>query len=155
MSEKAKGQSVPKFRFESEAEKLQKSKLRMEKSGEELERAREKLAGRKPVKQPGPVKRITNVAKTETWAFVHGKIHEVENENVGVESAHKAELFSESALRTGNYHVKKAIRTAPEKKVFRAERRDVKARADYQYRSAKQEHPELKQNRVQQFWKWQ
>ena len=44
----------------------------------------------------------------------------------------QAELFSESALRTGNYHVKKAIRTAPEKKVFRAERRDVKARADYQ-----------------------
>ena len=155
MSEKANGQSVSRFRFESEAERLQKSKLRMEKSGEELERAREKLAGRKPVKQPGPVKRITNVAKTETWAFVHGKIHEVENENVGVESAHKAELFSESALRTGNYHVKKAIRTAPEKKVFRAVRRDVKARADYQYRSAKQEHPELKQNRVQQFWKWQ
>ena len=155
MSEKAKGQSVQKFRFESEAEKLQKSKLRMEKSGEDLERAREKLAGRKPVKQPGPVKRISNVAKTETWAFVHGKIHEVENENVGVEGAHKAELFSESALRTGNYHVKKAIRTAPEKKVFHAERRDMKARADYQYRSAKQEHPELKQNRVQQFWKWQ
>ena len=39
MSEKAKGQSVPKFRFESEAEKLQKSKLRMEKSAGELERA--------------------------------------------------------------------------------------------------------------------
>ena len=45
MSEKAKGQSVPKFHFESDTEKLQKSKLRMEKSGEELERAREKLTG--------------------------------------------------------------------------------------------------------------
>ena len=43
MSEKANGQSVSRFRFESEAERLQKSKLRMEKSGEELERAREKL----------------------------------------------------------------------------------------------------------------
>ena len=45
MSEKAKasGQNVPKFRFQSEAEHIQKSKLRMEKSGEELERAREKL----------------------------------------------------------------------------------------------------------------
>ena len=157
MSEKAKasGQSVPKFRFQSEAERIQKSKLRMEKSGEDLERAKEKLAGQKPVKPPGPVKRITNVAKSETWAFVHGKIHQVEDENVGVEGAHKAELFSESALRTGNYHVKKAIRTAPEKKVFRAERRDMKARADYQYRSAKQEHPELKRNPVQQYWQRQ
>ena len=154
MSEKTKasGQNVPKFRFQSEAERIQKSKLRMEKSGEELERAREKLSGQKPVKPPGPVKRITNVAKTETWAFVHGKIHQVEDENVGVEGAHKAELFSESALRTGNYHVKKAIRTSPEKKAFRAERREVKARADYQYRTAKQEHPELKRNPVQQYW---
>ncbi len=118
MSEKAKssGQSVPKFRFESEAEKLQKSKLRMEKSGEELKRAREKLSGQKPVNPPGPVKRVANVAKAETWVFVHGKIHQVEDENVGVEGAHKAELFSESAVRTGNYHVKKVIRTAPEKK---------------------------------------
>lgn len=155
MSEKAKGQSVPKFRFESEAEKLQKSKLRMEKRAEELERAREKLSVPKPVKPPGPVKRITNVAKAETWAFVHGKIYQVEDENVGVEGAHKAELFSESAVRSGNYHVKKAIRIAPEKKVFRAERRDIKARADYQYRSAKQEYPELKRNPVQQYWQRQ
>lgn len=155
MSEKAKGQSVPKFRFESEAERIQKSKLRMEKSGEDLERAKEKLSGQKPVKPPGPVKRITNVAKRETWAYVHGKIHQVEDENVGVEGAHKAELFSESAVRTGNYHVKKAIRTAPEKKVFWAERRDIKARADYQYRTAKQEHPELKRNPVQQYWQRQ
>lgn len=157
MSEKAKasGQSVPKFRFQSEAERIQKSKLRMEKSGEKLERAREKLSGQKPVKPPGPVKRITNVAKAETWAFVHGKIHQVEDENVGVEGAHKAELFSESALRSGNYHVKKVIRTAPEKKVFRAERRDMKARADYQYRSAKQEHRELNHNPVQQYWQRQ
>ena len=52
MSEKAKasGQSVPKFRFQSEAERIQKSKLRMEKSGEELERASEKLSGQRPVK---------------------------------------------------------------------------------------------------------
>lgn len=151
-AERSQRRRVPKFRFESEAEKLQKSKLHMEKRGEELERAREKLSVQKPVKPPGPVKRITNVAKTETWAFVHGKIHQVEDENVGVEGAHKAELFSESALRTGNYHVKKAIRTSPEKKAFRAERREVKARADYQYRTAKQEHPELKRNPVQQYW---
>ncbi len=91
-AERSQRRRVPKFRFESEVEKLQKSKLRMEKSGEDLERAREKLAGQKPVKPPGPVKRITNVAKSETWAFVHGKIHQVEDENVGVEGAHKAGL---------------------------------------------------------------
>ena len=64
-AERSQRRRVPKFRFESEAEKLQKSKLRMEKGGEELERAREKLSGQKPVKPPGPVKRITNVAKAE------------------------------------------------------------------------------------------
>ncbi len=37
--------------------------------------------------------------------FVHGKIYEVEQENVGTEGAHRSELVGESVLRHGTAHV--------------------------------------------------
>ena len=54
------GQSVPKskFRQKSNQEKAAASKLRMEKRGEKLDRAKEKLAKQKPPKKPGPVRRV-------------------------------------------------------------------------------------------------
>ena len=58
----------------------------MESQGEKLEQAREKLAKQKPPKKPGPVKRIGRVASGSVHSFVHGKIFEVEQENVGTEA---------------------------------------------------------------------
>ena len=61
MSEKTSkgtsGQSVPKskFRHKSRQEQAAESKLRMEKRGEKLDKARGKLAKQKPPKRPGPV----------------------------------------------------------------------------------------------------
>ena len=84
------GQSVPKskFRKKSQQEQAAAAKLRMESQGEKLEQAREKLAKQKPPKKPGPVKRIGRVASGSVHSFVHGKIFEVEQENVGTEGAH-------------------------------------------------------------------
>ena len=152
MSEKASngtsGQSVPKspkskFRHKSRQEQAAESKLRMEKRGEKLDKAKEKLAKQKPPKRPGPVKRAGRAAGGSVHAFVHGKIYEVEHENVGTEGAHRSELVGESVLRHGTRHVKKAIREHPAKAVRKAEARHIKATADYQFRAAALEHPEL------------
>lgn len=149
MSEKTSkgtsGQSVPKskFRHKSRQEQAVESKLRMEKRGEKLDKARGKLAKQKPPKRPGPVKRAGRAALGGVHGFVHGKIYEVEHENVGTEGAHRSELVGESVLRHGTRHVKKAIREHPAKAVRKAEARHIKATADYQFRAAALEHPEL------------
>ena len=142
------GQSVPKspktkFRQKSQQEQTAASKLRMEQRGAKLDKAKEKLAKQKPPKKPGPVKRTGQAAGAEVHAFVHGKLYEVEHENVGTEGAHRTELVGEAALRHGTRYVKKAIREHPQKAVQKAEAKHIKATADYHYRMAAQEHPEM------------
>lgn len=150
----ASGQSVPKskFRQESEQAKISKSKLRMEKRGQKLDAARGRLAKQKPLKKPGPVKRVGRAAGRGVHSFVHGKIYEAEHENVGVEGAHRAELAGESVLRHGTRYVKKRIRTAPARAVRKAEAKSIRATADFHFRVAAQEHPELHKNTVSRFW---
>ena len=148
------GQSVPKskFRQKSNQEKAAASKLRMEKRGEKLDRAKEKLAKQKPPKKPGPVRRVGRVASGSAHSFVHGKIYENEHENVGIEGAHRSELGGESALRHGSRFVKRKIREHPAKAVQKAESRYIKATADYHFHTAAQEHPELSKNALSRFW---
>ena len=151
------GQSVPKspkskFRQKSQQEQAAASKLRMEKRGEKLEAAKEKLAKQKPPKKPGPVKRVSRVASGSVHGFVHGKIYENEHENVGIEGAHRSELVGESVLRHGSRYVRRKIREHPAKAVRRAESKYIKATADYHFRTAAQEHPELSKNALSRYW---
>ena len=110
------GQNVPESKFhpKSQQEQTAASKLRMEKRGEKLDAAREKLAKQKPPKKPGAVKRLTHAAGHGVHGFVHGKLYEVEHENVGTESAHRSELAAESVYRFGRRKLRKAIREHPE-----------------------------------------
>ena len=151
------GQSVPKspkskFRQKSQQEQAAASKLRMEKRGEKLEAAKEKLAKQKPPKKPGPVKRAGRVASGSAHGFVHGKIYENEHENVGIEGAHRSELVGESVLRHGSRYVRRKIREHPAKAVRRAESKYIKATADYHFHTAAQEHPELSKNALSRYW---
>ena len=157
------GQNVPKspkgpktkkskFRMESEQEKISKSKLRMETREDKLNRARKKLEGKKPPKPRGPVRRVLGAAGWSAHGFVHGKIYEVEHENVGTEGAHRSELLGEAALRHGTRYAKKRIREHPARAVHKAEAQYIKARADYQFRMAAQENPELAKNAVTRYW---
>ena len=140
------GQKVPKskFRPKSQQEQTAASKLRMEKRGEKLDAAKEKLAKQKPPKKPGPVKKAGRAVGGGAHGFVHGKLYEVEQENVGTEGAHRSELVGESALRHGSRYVKRQIRQHPAKAVQKAESRHIKATADYYYRKAVEEHPEMR-----------
>ena len=148
------GQKVPKSKFlqKINQEKAAASKLRMEKRGEKLDRAKEKLAKQKPPKKPGPVRRVGRVASGSAHNFVHGKIYENEHENVGIEGAHRSELVGESALRHGSRFVKRKIREHPAKAVQKAESRYIRATADYHFHTAAQEHPELSKNALSRFW---
>ena len=142
------GQNVPKspkskFRAKSQQEQTAESKLRMEKRGEQLDKAKEKLAKQKPPKKSGPVKKAGRAAGATVHGYVHGKLYEVEHENVGTESAHRSELVGEAALRSTSRYVKKQIREHPAKAVQKAESRHIKATADYQYRATVEAHPEM------------
>ena len=151
------GQNVPKskFRRKSRQEQTAASKLRMERRGEKLDAAREKLAKQKPPKKPGTVKRLAHTAGHGVHGFVHGKLYEVEHENVGTEGAHRSELVGESALRHGSRYVKRQIREHPAKAVQKAESRHIKATADYHYRRTVEEHPEMQKNVVSRYWQKQ
>ena len=140
------GQKVPKskFRTKSQQEQTAASKLRMEKRGEKLDAAKEKLAKQKPPKKPGPVKKAGRAVGGGVHGFVHGKLYEVEQENVGTEGAHRSELVGESALRHGSRYVKRQIRQHPAKAVQKAESRHIKATADYYYRKTVEEHSEMR-----------
>ena len=142
------GQNVPKskFRRKSRQEQTAASKLRMERRGEKLDAAREKLAKQKPPKKPGAVKRLAHTAGHGVHSFVHGKLYEVEHENVGTEGAHRSELAAESVYRFGRRKLRKAIREHPAKAVERAESKHIKATADYYYRKTVEEHPEMQES---------
>ena len=142
------GQNVPKskFRWKSRQEQTAASKLRMERRGEKLDTAREKLAKQKPPKKPGAVKRFAHTAGHGVHGFVHGKLYEVEHENVGTEGAHRSELAAESVYRFGRRKLRKAIREHPAKAVERAESKHIKATADYYYRKTVEEHPEMQES---------
>lgn len=151
------GQSVPKskFRKKSQQEQAAAAKLHMESQSEKLEQAREKLAKQKPPKKAGPVKRIGRVASGSVHSFVHGKIFEVEQENVGTEGAHRSELVGETALRHGSRFVRRKVREHPAKVVRKAEARYTKYTADYHFHTAAQEHPELTKNALTRYWQKQ
>ena len=151
------GQKVPKskFRPKSRQEQTAASKLRMEKRGEKLDAAKEKLAKQKPPKKPGPVKKAGRAVGGGVHGFVHGKLYEVEHENVGTEGAHRSELVGEATLRHSSRYVKRQIRQHPAKAVQKAESRHIKATAGYHYRRTVEEHPEMRGSALSRHWQKQ
>ena len=134
--------------------RFEKSKFRTEKTGAKLDAAREKAAAQKPPK-PNPAKNVAKKAAAGVWYYAHQKIHEVEQENVGVEAAHKTELAGEKTVRGASRFVKHRIQTRPARRVTKWERRDIRAKADFEYRRMAREHPELKENAVSRFFQKQ
>jgi len=134
-----------------DGKRLEKSKFRAEKTGAKLDAAQEKLAKQKPPKKPGPVKYAAKKARAGAWYYAHQKIYKVENENVGAEAAHRTELAGETAAHGTARFAKHRIRTRPARRVRRWEHRDIRAKADLQYRTMAREHPELKDNAFSRF----
>jgi len=149
----ASGQDGPKAgtKAAKDSRKMDKSKFRVEKTGAKLDKARDMLAKQKPQKPPGVVMYLSRAAKYEVWAKVHGKIHEVERENVGVEAAHRTELMGEKAARTASRFIKHRNRTHPVRQVAKWERKHIKSSADLRFRQLARENPELNKGAVKRF----
>ncbi|MCQ5129477.1 NlpC/P60 family protein [Butyricicoccus faecihominis] len=114
----------------------------------------EKVEKDLPKLKPSPASRPVQ----EAALFLHGKIHEVEHENVGVEGGHKGEELAERqvgrAIRSGiRRHKLKPYRAAA-----KAERKSIAANAEYIYQKSLRDNPELAQTvkkPVSRFWQKQ
>lgn len=136
-----------------EPDKLRKARQRMERREGRLNTASKKLAKQKPVKRPSPLKQAAGYAGRSVHGYVHGKIYQVEQENVGTEGAHRSELVAESAGRKVLRFTKQRVRTHPARAVKKAESKHIKATADYHFRQTMLEHPEMeKKNAVARIW---
>lgn len=80
---------------------------------------------------------------SEAAAMAHGKIHEVEQENVGVESGHKAEELAERGIGRGVRSAYRHHKMKPYVAVEKAERAAAKANTDYLYHKALHDNPQL------------
>lgn len=90
----------------------------------------------------------------EVAAAVHGKIHEVEKENSGVEGAHKTEKFAEKAGGYAKRKLKEGYRShklKPYRAAAKAENAAQKANANYLYQKTLRENPELSTNPLSRF----
>lgn len=139
---------VPKYRQHSKRETREPG------ASSEKFRRDSKQARQKPYKPPGPVRRAAGFAGRSVHGFAHGKVYEVEHENVGTEGAHRSELVAEAAGRRAVRFTKQRIRTHPARAVKKAEGRSVKAAADYHFRQTVLEHPEMeKKNALSRLWR--
>ena len=78
---------------------------------------------------------------------IHGKIHEVEQENSAVEAAHRTEIVAETAARHYSHH-KKSQANKPFEKVSKLEHEAQVADTKLHYEKTQQEHPEMKKQRT-------
>ena len=77
--------------------------------------------------------------------YAHGKVHQVERENAGVEAGHKTEMLVESGLRRA-YHQHK---TEPYRTVSKLEHDMAKKSANLAYQQTTAQNPQLQGNTVQ------
>ena len=120
--------TVSKQRIYDEASGRGKTRLHME----QVEKPAPKL-------KPNPMNRPAQ----EIGLAVHGKIHEVEHDNVGVESGHKGEKLAErqmgKAIRKGmERHKLKPYRAAS-----KAEQKALKANSEYFYQKSLRDNPQM------------
>ena len=78
---------------------------------------------------------------------IHGKIHEVEQENSGVEAAHKTEIAAESVVRHYQHHKERSA-NKPFEKVSKLEQKAEAADRKLHFEKTVAENPEMKTSRA-------
>ena len=118
---------------------------------EETGKAHKRLYFEEEVKAQKPPSKLKFEAKKVVTqaggvlAFkLHGKIHEVEQDNSAVEAAHKTELAAEVAAR--HIHFERSIQS-PYEKYSKLEQRAEEADRKLRFERTYEENPELRENR--------
>ena len=157
--------------------RMQKLERKSEKAHDRLDAAREKLPTHKVLKKERVFDEETGKGKTrlhfedelkkpkgkgklqfeadktvrkvgDTLASgIHGKIHEVEQENSAVEAAHKTEIAAETAASHFRHHRESSV-NKPYEKVSKLEHKADAADAKLQYERNQQEHSEMKKQNL-------
>ena len=169
---------------ERAAPELQKAIRKSDKSADRLDTSRENIPKQKKLVRERTFDDVSGKGKTrlrfketekplsgkmkhnplsrpvqEVNTKLHGKIREVEKENVGVEGGHAVEQFGEKAAGKGYRLVKGGIRhhkLKPYRAAAKAEQSAVKANADFLYQKALHDNPGLAaSNPVSRFWQKQ
>ena len=157
--------------------RMQKLESKSEKAHERLDAAREKLPTKKVLKKERVFDEETGKGKTRLYfedelkvpkgqsklqfeadktvrkvgdtlaSGIHGKIHEVEQENSGVEAAHKTEITVESAVRHYQHHTERSA-NKPFEKVSKLEQKAEAADRKLHFEKTVAENPEMKTSRT-------
>ena len=156
--------------------KIQRLEKKSEKAHERLDAAREKLPTKKVLKKERVFDDEKGKGKTRLYfedeikmpkgqsklqfeadksvrkvgdtlaSGIHGKIHEVEQENSGVEAAHKTEITGETVLHHYQHH-KEHSANKPFEKVSRLEQRAEATDRKLHFEKTVAENPEIKSSR--------
>lgn len=112
-------------------------------------KAHTKLHFEDEIKQPKTSGKLTFEVKKDVRKLgdslgdaVHGKLHEVEQENTGVEATHKSEIVAEKAVHGVARH-EKSKSNKPYESVSKLEEKADKADFNVHYEKAVQENPEM------------
>ena len=157
--------------------RMQKLERKSEKAHERLDAAREKLPTKKVLKKERVFDEETGKGKTRLYfedelkvpkgqsklqfeadktvrkvgdtlaSGIHGKIHEVEQENSGVEAAHKTEIAAESVVRHYQHHTERSA-NKPFEKVSKLEQKAEAADRKLHFEKTVAENPEMKTSRA-------
>ena len=123
-----------------------------DKAADRLDAARDAIPNKRPGKpHANPLSRPLQ----EAGAAIHGKIREVEPENSGVQSGHLGERGVEKTVGFGNRRVQNwraERKLRPWREAAKAEQAAVKANADFYYRKAVAENPQLASNPISRLW---
>ena len=114
----------------------------------------EKVEKHPPKLKPNPASRPVQ----EAGLYLHGKIHEVEQENVGVESGHKAEELAERQAGKALRNDRRRNKLKPYRAAAKAERKSMAANAEFVYQKSLRDNPELAQavtNPISRLWQKQ
>ena len=114
----------------------------------------EKVEKHPPKLKPNPASRPVQ----EAGLYLHGKIHEVEQENVGVESGHKAEELAERQAGKALRNARRRHKLKPYRAATKAERKSMAANAEFVYQKSLRDNPELAQavsNPISRLWQKQ
>ena len=131
---------------------LQGATRKSDKAADRLDAARDAIPNKSPGKpHTNPLSRPIQ----EAGAAIHGKVREVEQENSGVQSGHLGERGIEKAVGYGNRRVQNwraERKLKPWKDAAKAEQAAVKANADFYYRKAVAENPQIASNPISRLW---
>ncbi len=153
--EAAAGRPSSRLQF-SEADQakpeLQGAIRKSDKAADRLDAARDAIPNKSPGKpHANPLSRPIQ----EAGAAIHGKVREVEQENSGVQSGHLGERGIEKAVGYGNRRVQNwraERKLKPWRDAAKAEQAAVKANADFYYRKAVAENPQIASNPISRLW---